>query len=135
MIREWSERMFGDEARREGMRYLVMILPNLAKLLVRLAKDPRVPLRPKVFAAAAAAYTISPIELVPDFIPIVGRIDDIVIIALVLDHLIQESGVSVLREHWDGPDEVLSVMVDVVGAVAGLVPGPVRIVINRYLRA
>ena len=123
-----------QEAQREQFRKLAMILPNLAKLLVRLARDPRVPVRAKVLAAAAAAYAISPIDLVPDFIPLIGRSDDLVVVALALDHLIEEAGVAVVREHWDGPDEVLSLIVDVVGMVAGLVPRPVRIAINRYLR-
>ena len=132
---EWLGKSLRDEARREQLRKLAMTLPNLAKLLVRLARDPRVPVRAKVVAAAAAAYAISPIDLVPDFIPLIGRGDDVVVVALALDFLIAEAGVAVVREHWDGSDEVLSLVVDVVGMVAGLVPRPVRIAINRYLRA
>lgn len=127
-------RRLPDEAQREQLRRVAMILPNLAKLLVRLARDPRVPVRAKVLAAAAAAYAISPIDLVPDFIPLIGRSDDLIVIALALDYLIEEAGVAVVREHWDGSDEVLSVIIDVVGMVAGLVPRPVRIAVNRYLR-
>ena len=134
VIQRWLERAFPDEARRDQVRELLMILPNLAKLMGRLAKDPRVPVRAKVLAAAAAFYTVSPIDLVPDFIPVIGRADDIVVVALALDHLVQEAGLSVVREHWDGSDEVLSLTVDLVGMVAGLIPRPVRIAINRYLR-
>lgn len=134
MIQGWFERAFPDEARRDQVRELAMILPHLAKLLGRLAKDPRVPLRAKVFAAAAAAYAMSPVDLIPDFVPVLGRTDDIVVVALALDHLVEEAGFSVIREHWDGPDEVLSVMVDLVGMVAGLVPRPLRVAINSYLR-
>jgi uncharacterized membrane protein YkvA (DUF1232 family) len=130
----WLERVLPDDAQREQVRKVVMILPNLAKLLVRLARDPRVPARAKVFAAGAAVYAISPIDLVPDFIPLIGRTDDLVVVALALDYLVEEAGVAVVREHWDGPDEVLSLIVDVVGMVAGVVPRPVRIAINRYLR-
>ena len=128
-------RVLPEGAQREQFRNLAMILPNLVKLLVRLARDPRVPVRAKVFAAAAAAYAISPIDLVPDFIPLIGRSDDIVVVALALNYLVEEAGVAVLREHWDGSDEVLSLIVDVVGMVAGVVPRPVRIAVNRYLRA
>ena len=133
MSQGWLERALPDEAQRQQLQKLAMILPNLAKLLVRLARDPRVPIRAKVFAAAAAAYAISPIDLVPDFIPLIGRSDDLVVMALALDYLVEEAGVAVVREHWDGSDEVLSLIVDVVGVVAGLVPRPVRIVINRYV--
>ena len=134
MIGGWFERLFPDDAQRDHLRTLMMILPDLAKLLVRLARDPRVPLRAKVFAAAAAAYAISPIDLVPDFIPLIGKCDDAVVVALALDRLVEEAGIAVVSEHWDGPDEVLTVVVYVVGMVAGLVPRPIRIAINRCLR-
>ena len=134
MIQGRLETVIPDEAQREQLRKLAMILPNLVKLLVRLARDPRVPTRAKIFAAAAAAYAVSPIDLVPDFIPLIGRSDDLVVIALALDYLVEHAGVSVVREHWDGSDEVLSMIVDVIGMVAGLVPRPVRIAINRYIR-
>ena len=134
MTKEWLERALSDDVVRERVRELAMLVPNLAKLLGRLARDPRVPLRAKLIAGAAAAYAFSPSDLVPDFIPVLGRTDDIVVLALALDHLVEEAGMSVVREHWDGPDEVLSFMVDLVGMLAGLVPRPVRVAINSYLR-
>lgn len=134
MIREWLERVVPDPVMRDRARTLLMIPPHVVKLLVGVARDPRVPPRAKVFAAAAAAYALSPVDLVPDAIPIIGRTDDIVIVALALDHLIEQAGSSVIREHWDGPDEVLAVLVDLVGLIAGLVPRPLRIAIHAYLR-
>ena len=131
---DWLERVLPDPAIRDRARTLLMVLPNLVKLLVGVARDPRVPARAKVFAAAAAAYALSPVDLVPDFIPIIGRTDDIVIVALALDQLIEQAGISVIREHWDGPGEILAVVVDLVGMIAGLVPRPVRFAIHAYLR-
>lgn len=128
------ERMVPDPATRDQVRTILMIPPNLVKLLAGVARDPRVPARAKVFAAAAAAYALSPVDLIPDVIPIIGRTDDIVIVALALDHLIEQAGISVIREHWDGPDEVLAVVADLVGMIAGLVPRPVRIALHAYLR-
>lgn len=128
------ERMVPDPATRDRVSTILMILPNLVKLFAGVARDPRVPARAKVFAAAAAAYALSPVDLVPDVIPIIGRTDDIVIVALALDHLIEQAGISVIREHWDGPDEVLAVVADLVGMIAGLVPRPVRIALHAYLR-
>ena len=135
MIRGRLERAFPDAEWRDQVREVAMILPNLAKLLGRLAKDPRVPRRSKMFAAAAAAYVVSPIDLVPEFLPIVGQIDDVVVVALALDHLIEQAGVSLVREHWDGPDQLLSLLIDLIGTVAGVVPRPVRMVLNRWLRS
>lgn len=113
---------------------LATLLPNLAKLVTRMARDPRVPRRAKVVAAAAAAYALSPFDFVPDFIPVVGRADDLVALALAAEYLLDEAGLAVVREHWDGADATLSLMVDAVGAAAGVVPGPVRVAIHRYLR-
>ena len=113
---------------------LAALLPNLAKLIGRLARDPRVPRRAKVFAAAAGAYAAFPLDLVPDFIPVVGRVDDLVVLALAAEYLLDEVGLAVVREHWDGADATLLLMVEAVGAAAGVVPGPVRSAIHRYLR-
>ena len=97
--------------------------------------DPRVPVRAKVFAGIAAAYAFSPIDVVPDFIPVLGKTDDILLMALALRHVIEEVGVAVVREHWDGPDQVLTVMIDLISAIADTVPRPLRMALNRYLRA
>ncbi len=134
MIRAWLKRVSSDPAIRDKARTVLMVGPNLAKLMIGLARDPRVPRRVKILAAAAAAYIVSPVDLLPDFIPFIGRSDDIVIVALVLDSLIQQVGLPVIKEHWDGPDEVLAVVVDVVDVIAGLVPRPVRIAVNAYMR-
>lgn len=128
------ERIFPDLAARVRARRTLMVLPNLVRLLVGVARDPRVPLRAKMFAGAAAAYALSPIDLIPDAIPILGRTDDVVIVALALDNLIEQAGMPVIREHWDGPDEMLTLVVDLVSMIAGLVPRPVRIAIHGYLR-
>ena len=115
-------------------REVALALPNLAKLLTRLARDPRVPPRSKTFAGFMAAYLVSPIDLVPDFIPILGRVDDIVLVAFALNHLIHTAGHEVVREHWDGDDEVLDLLIDIVDFAAGLVPRTVRVALNRMLR-
>ncbi len=121
--------------RRRYLGKLAMVLLNLGALLVGVARDPRVPVRAKVFAGAAAAYAISPIDLVPDFLPVIGKTDDVLVVALALDHLIREAGMSVLRDHWKGSEQALSAIVEVVGVVASLVPRPVRVALDHYLRA
>ena len=121
-------------AERQWWKEIALALPNLVKLLARLARDPRVPPRSKTFAGFTAAYLISPIDLVPDFIPILGKTDDVVLVAFALNHLIQAAGYDVVREHWDGEDDVLDIIVDVVDFAAGLVPRTIRVALNRMLR-
>lgn len=119
---------------RPWLKELAFAVPNLAKLLGRLARDPRVPPRSKTFAGIMAAYLVSPIDLIPDFIPLIGRTDDVVLAAFTLNHLIQSAGYDVVREHWDGSDDVLDLVTDAVDFVAGLVPRTVRIALRRFLR-
>ena len=135
MIRDWLEEKMADERTRALIREVVMLVPNLGKLVARLAADPRVPVRAKVFAGIAAAYAFSPIDVVPDFIPLLGKTDDILLMALALRYVIEEAGVAVVREHWDGPDQVLTVTIDLIGAITDTVPRPIRMALNRFLRA
>ena len=135
MIRKWLERNVEDDRLRALILELVMLLPNLGKLAARLATDPRVPVRAKVFAGIAAAYALSPIDLVPDFIPVLGKTDDILVVALALRHVIEEAGVAVVREHWDGPDQAITVIIDLVTSITDTIPRPVRMALNRVLRA
>ena len=135
MIRDWLEGKMADERTRALLREVVMLVPNLGKLVARLAGDPRVPARAKVFAGIAAVYAFSPIDVVPDFIPVLGKTDDILLMALALRHVIEEVGVAVVREHWDGPDQVLTVMIDLISAIADTVPRPLRMALNRFLRS
>ncbi len=114
-------------------RDVAVAIPNIAKLLVRLARDPRVPPRSKLFAGFMAAYIVSPIDLVPDFVPLLGKADDIVLTAFALNHLINAAGHEVVREHWDGDDDTLDLIIDIVDFAAGFVPRPVRVGLKRML--
>lgn len=121
-------------AERQWWRDVALALPNLAKLLMRLARDPRVPPRSKTFAGFMAAYLVSPIDIVPDFIPLIGKTDDILLVAFALNHMMQAAGPEVVREHWDGEDDVLEMILDVVDFAAGFVPRTIRVGLNRMLR-
>ena len=121
-------------APRQWWKEIALALPNLAKLLARLARDPRVPPRSKTFAGFTAAYLVSPIDVVPDFIPFLGKTDDIVLVAYALNHMIQTAGHEVVREHWDGEDDVLEMVIDIVDFAAGLLPRTIRVALNRMLR-
>jgi uncharacterized membrane protein YkvA (DUF1232 family) len=111
-------RVFGREA--------ALVVPNLAKLLGRLATDERVPTGSKRLASAVAAYLVSPIDLIPEFVPRLGSADDILIALYALNHLVRSVGEPVIREHWDGSDESLDVVLNIVAMAAALVPRPVR---------
>jgi uncharacterized membrane protein YkvA (DUF1232 family) len=72
--------------------------------------DPRVPRRKKALLVALAGYLALPFDLVPDFIPVAGQLDDVVIVGLVLRSLIRGGGEPLVREYWPGPDTSLSLV-------------------------
>ena len=88
-------------------RELATLVPNLARLFKDLIRDPRVPRRSKVLLVIAAAWVASPIDLIPEFIPVLGPLDDAVVAALVLRHVLRRSGREVVVEHWRGDPATL----------------------------
>ena len=83
---------------------LLWLVPRLAQLIVRLALDPRVSGRTKSVLAALVVYLVSPVDLVPDFVPVLGYADD------------------VLLEHWPGDARSLDRVCRIAGRIAGWVP-------------
>ena len=109
----------------------VFMMPNIVKLIGRLLKDPRVPRRAKITLGLAAAYVASPIDLIPEVIPVVGWADDVLIVMFAIDSLIDRAGEEVLRDHWDGPGDLLSLVRDVVGLSRNLIPKRLSNIIDR----
>jgi len=88
--------------KRSAAKELAMFLPNLLLLFGGLARDPRCPRRSKALLIFAAAWIASPIDLIPEFIPFLGPLDDAVMAALVLRHVLKKAGPDVVRDHWRG---------------------------------
>jgi uncharacterized membrane protein YkvA (DUF1232 family) len=101
--------------RREDARALVTFIPDCAVLIARLVRDPRVPKSRKLVLVLLGAYLASPIDLIPDFIPVAGQLDDAIIVALVLRSLVRSSGQAVIEEHWPGPERSLSTILKLAG--------------------
>lgn len=74
-------------------------LPTYARLIWGLARDPRVPTQQKVVLGGIAAYLAFPIDLIPDFIPVVGQLDDLAVLILGLDWFIRNAPPDVVEEH------------------------------------
>jgi uncharacterized membrane protein YkvA (DUF1232 family) len=82
--------------------YYIRQLPQYVRLLGGLLTDKRVSGLDKLIVAGAVAYIVMPIDLIPDFIPFFGEVDDVFILVLALQRLISNAGRSVLLEHWSG---------------------------------
>jgi uncharacterized membrane protein YkvA (DUF1232 family) len=96
--------------RREDARAVAGFVPDCAVLVRRLLADPGVPRRHKLLLGALAAYLALPVDLVPDFIPVAGQLDDAVVLALVLRVVLRGAGAERLAGHWPGPEASLGVV-------------------------
>ena len=108
------------------LRGALLLIPNFLKLLYRMFKDPRVPFAEKALLVGVIAYVISPIDLIPDFIPFVGEVDDLYLIALIVLRMLTRTNDDVLREHWDGRSDLVSVVAGIERAARYVLPKRIR---------
>ncbi|HNA51112.1 MAG TPA: YkvA family protein [Mycobacterium sp.] len=93
-----------------GIQDMLRLLPDVLRLLKRLATDPELPRRIRVALVALIAFIASPIDLIPDFIPAIGYADDVIITALVLRWVSRTAGADALARQWPGtPDGLAAV--------------------------
>jgi uncharacterized membrane protein YkvA (DUF1232 family) len=93
-----------------GPSALAGFIPDCIVLVSRLLRDQRVPRRRKLLLAALVGYLALPFDLVPDFIPVAGQLDDVLIVALVLRRFLRSGGDELIREHWPGPEQSLQLV-------------------------
>jgi uncharacterized membrane protein YkvA (DUF1232 family) len=94
-------------------RAIVRFLPDCLVLFRRLLRDPRVPRRRKALLAVLVAYLAMPFDLVPDMLPVIGQLDDAVLVVLVLRSVVNAAGEDVVRELWPGPSQSLDALLRV----------------------
>lgn len=90
---------------------LVFALPDIAKLLWRVVRDDRVPRFVRGGLVALAAYLALPVDVVPDWIPLLGQLDDVVVLTVGVRTLLRRVPEPILREHWSGERHVLAALV------------------------
>ncbi|MEA2474845.1 MAG: hypothetical protein QOE06_2760 [Thermoleophilaceae bacterium] len=98
------------------MRALAGFVPHCAILFKRLIGDARVSRPRKLMLIAVGAYLAFPFDLIPDFIPVLGQLDDALLVALALRWLVRGAGPEILSEHWPGPDTSLRTVLRLAGA-------------------
>jgi uncharacterized membrane protein YkvA (DUF1232 family) len=97
-------------------RELVSLVPNLLLLFKDLVRDERVPRSAKLWLGVGAVWLASPIDLIPEFIPVLGPLDDAVVAAAVLRHLVRRAGNEVVYEHWRGEPATIARVLRLFGA-------------------
>ena len=93
-----------------GIQDMLRLLPDVLRLLKRLATDPLLPRRIRVVLIVLLAFIASPIDLIPDFVPVLGYADDVIITTLVLRWVSRTAGVDALAAHWPGTADGLAAL-------------------------
>lgn len=96
-------------------RELAAFLPDCLVLLKRLIGDPRVPRRSKLWLWLLVPYLASPIDLIPDFLPVIGQLDDAALVVLAVRSVVRGAGRDVVAELWPGSPAGLAVLLRVAG--------------------
>ncbi len=94
--------------RKQDARAWAGLIPNCIVLFKRLMSDPKVPASRKWILVLLIGYLALPIDLIPDFIPVAGQLDDVIIVALVLSWLIRSIGEDKIRSNWPGPENSIN---------------------------
>jgi uncharacterized membrane protein YkvA (DUF1232 family) len=108
LVASWSLMVVLAARLPEGtLKELARVLPDCVTTARRLRRDPRVPGRAKLAVALAGLWVVSPIDLIPEFLPVIGPLDDVVVVALALRYAARRIPPEVLYEAWPGRRAVL----------------------------
>jgi uncharacterized membrane protein YkvA (DUF1232 family) len=113
--------------RRTLARELISLLPNLIRLFRGLLGDERVPRSSKALLLLGAVWLASPIDLIPEFLPGIGAIDDAVVAGFVVRHVVKRAGPEVVKDHWRGDPRTMGLLLRAAG-VSSTDAAPKRIV-------
>ena len=97
-------------------REVARFLPDCIVLLQRLLRDRRVPASTRLGIALLVPYLISPIDLIPDFLPVIGQLDDAALVAFALRRVVRRAGVEIVSERWPGSPGGLAAVLRLAGA-------------------
>ena len=101
--------------RRDEAIAIARFIPDCMVLSRRLLADERTPRSTKLLLIGLVGYLLMPLDLVPDFIPVAGQLDDAIVVAFVLRRLLRATGADVLSEHWPGSPATLSMLLRAAG--------------------
>jgi uncharacterized membrane protein YkvA (DUF1232 family) len=105
------------KAKRAKMRELLLFIPNLLGLLLGLLKDARVSKSDKAILAGIIMYVIVPLDIIPDFVPFIGQVDDAYLLAISILRLLNRADRRVVMDHWRGGSDIKE-LVDSISKIA-----------------
>lgn len=92
----------------------IFILPDMTALIYRLLKDKRVPLKTKLIISGAIAYVACPIDIIPDKVPFIGKVDEIAVAFFALDRIVSDIPVHIILENWEGKNDIILVIKNII---------------------
>jgi|GEM_PF-785135 len=117
---------FGRARMRDAIKAMLREAPDVLRLFGRLMTDARVSALDRGLVAAVIAYVISPIDVIPDFLGLIGVVDDLFLVGLSLDRLLSRAPARVVHEHWGGSRQGLAGLAAELQALGDLLPEPMR---------
>jgi uncharacterized membrane protein YkvA (DUF1232 family) len=118
------------------LKEATLALPRVVLLIPRLAADERVPVRTKLALTGLAVYLASPWDIIPDFIPVLGQLDDLTALLLFVDGVLNQVDDAVLCEHWRGDVRTLRTLQFLARQVSRWVPARIkRVLFGRAVEA
>jgi uncharacterized membrane protein YkvA (DUF1232 family) len=109
------------------MRALLRALPSIVRTIIGLAVDPVLPRAAKIALAAAVLYLVSPMDVIPDFIPVLGYLDDVLIAAIVVDGMLNFVNRGLVLKYWPGSPESLERIARSARVLAAWVPRRLKV--------
>jgi uncharacterized membrane protein YkvA (DUF1232 family) len=115
---------------RKKMRELLLFIPNLMGLLIGLLRDERVSQADKAILAGIVMYVIVPLDIIPDFIPFIGQVDDSYLLAISILRLLNRADRSVVMDHWKGGRNIKELVDSIARIAEFFLPKPVKNVLR-----
>jgi len=115
---------------RKKMRELLLFIPNLMGLLIGLLRDERVSQADKAILAGIVMYVIVPLDVIPDFIPFIGQIDDSYLLAISILRLLNRADRRVVMDHWKGERDIKELVDSIAKIAEFFLPKPVKNVLR-----
>lgn len=139
--RNMSERPMNEKLRGplSALAEYIAVLPDLFHLAVRMLFDPVMPLQKKALMVGALTYVVSPVDVIPDFIPVIGQMDDLVVLTKALKLLLDSSDPEVraaAEKYWAGDNELLVTITEIVDVADNLLsdfPAGFKNVLDKVL--
>lgn len=115
---------------KQKMRELLLFIPNLMGLLIGLLRDERVSQADKAILAGIIMYVIVPIDIIPDFIPFIGQVDDSYLLAISILRLLNRADRRVIMDHWKGQRDIKELVASISRIAEFFLPKPVKNVLR-----